>query len=73
MLIIGTSDRTIVGKGRLTKELIAEHGQYQKLGKQVHQQIKGSILVELPGVGHIAYSGIRFVQEKYCWVFEITE
>jgi len=55
LLIIGTLDRTIVGKARLTKELIQEHGQYQKLGKQVHQQIKGSILVELPGVGHIPH------------------
>ena len=55
LLIIGTFDRTIVGKGRLTKKLIDEHGQYQKLGKQVHEQIKGSTLVELPGVGHIPH------------------
>jgi len=55
LLIIGTFDRTIVGKGRLSKELINEHGQYQVLGKQVHEQIKGSTLVELPGVGHIPH------------------
>ncbi|MFT3910871.1 MAG: alpha/beta hydrolase [Ferruginibacter sp.] len=54
-LIIGTADRTIVGKDRLTAALINEHGQYQLLGKQVRSQIKGSTLTELPAVGHIPH------------------
>lgn len=55
LIIIGQADRTIVGKGLLSKEVAAQHGNYPALGKWLHQQIKNSKLVELEGVGHIAH------------------
>ncbi|MCK8494551.1 alpha/beta hydrolase [Spirosoma sp. RP8] len=55
LLIIGQADRTIVGKARVPKALVNQHGQYPELGKRTHQQIVGSQLVELPGVGHIPH------------------
>ncbi len=55
LLIIGQEDRTIVGKNRVPKELVNQYGQYPALGKRTQQQIKGSQLVELPGVGHIPH------------------
>ncbi len=55
LLIIGTADRTIVGKARVPKNEVDQHGQYQLLGKLVRQQIANSKLVELPGVGHIPH------------------
>ncbi|MEO8405701.1 MAG: alpha/beta hydrolase [Chitinophagaceae bacterium] len=55
LLIIGQADRTIVGKGLLSKEEAAKHGNYPALGKWLHQQIKNSQLVELDGVGHIPH------------------
>ncbi|HEU4470977.1 MAG TPA: alpha/beta hydrolase [Flavisolibacter sp.] len=55
LIVIGQEDRTVVGKNLLTKETAAKHGQYPALGKQLQQQIKGSKLVELKGVGHIPH------------------
>jgi len=55
LLIIGQADRTIVGKDKLSKNVAAAHGQYPLLGEQVHQQIKGSYLVKVPGNGHIPH------------------
>lgn len=55
LLIIGQEDRTIVGKNRVPKEIVGQYGQYPALGKRTQQQIKGSTLVELPGVGHIPH------------------
>lgn len=55
LAIIGQEDRTIVGKNLLDKESIQKHGQYPLLGKQLQQNIKGSKLVELKGVGHIPH------------------
>ena len=55
LIIIGQSDRTIVGKKLIPKEKLARHGQYPELGKALNQQIKKSTLIELPGVGHIPH------------------
>lgn len=55
LLIIGTADRTIVGKARVPKNEIELHGQYQLLGKLVHHEIENSKLVELSAVGHIPH------------------
>jgi pimeloyl-ACP methyl ester carboxylesterase len=55
LIIIGLEDRTVVGKNLLSKEVGARHGQYPQLGKMLQQQIKGSRLVELKGVGHIPH------------------
>jgi pimeloyl-ACP methyl ester carboxylesterase len=53
--IIGQADRTIVGKNLLDKSVVQQHGQYPLLGKQLQEQIRGSKLVELKGVGHIPH------------------
>jgi len=55
LIIIGQSDRTMVGKNLLSKDLAAKHGQYPLLGKSLQRQIKNSKLVELKGVGHIPH------------------
>ncbi|MBD2751465.1 alpha/beta fold hydrolase [Spirosoma validum] len=55
LLIIGQADRTIVGKARIPKDIVNQYGQYPELGKRTQQQIPGSQLVALPGVGHIPH------------------
>ncbi len=55
LLIIGQTDRTIVGKNRLTKETAAQYGQYPQLGKLTRFKIRNSQLVELENVGHIPH------------------
>ncbi|OCA76107.1 alpha/beta hydrolase [Chryseobacterium artocarpi] len=55
LLIIGTRDRTAIGKDRAPKELQPKMGQYQELGKKTQLEIKGSKLVELENVGHLPH------------------
>ncbi|RZL50243.1 MAG: alpha/beta hydrolase [Pedobacter sp.] len=55
VLFIGKEDRTIVGKGLLSSDQQALHGQYQLLGKQTAAKISGSKLIELDGIGHIPH------------------
>jgi pimeloyl-ACP methyl ester carboxylesterase len=55
LIIIGQEDRTIVGKSLLSQEVAKNHGQYPQLGRMFHEQVHGSTLVELPGVGHIPH------------------
>lgn len=55
LLIIGTRDRTAIGKDRAPKEIQATMGQYQELGKKTQQQISGSKLVEFDNVGHLPH------------------
>lgn len=55
LLIIGTRDRTAIGKDRAPKELQSKMGQYQELGKKTQQQIEGSKLVEIENVGHLPH------------------
>ncbi|MCF2219688.1 alpha/beta hydrolase [Chryseobacterium sp. PS-8] len=55
LLIIGTRDRTAIGKDRAPKELQPKMGQYQELGKKTQQQIVGSKLVEIENVGHLPH------------------
>ena len=55
ILFIGKEDKTIVGKGLLSKEEQALHGQYKTLGKQTAKKIPGAKLVEFDGVGHIPH------------------
>lgn len=64
LLIIGTRDRTAIGKNNAPKEIQPFMGQYQNLGKQTHQKIKGSKLVELENVGHSPHIEVfgRFIQ-----------
>ena len=55
LLIIGTRDRTAIGKDRAPKEIQPTMGQYQELGKKTQQEIAGSKLVELENVGHLPH------------------
>lgn len=55
LLIIGQLDKTVVGKNLLTEAQKNIFGQYPHLGKKTRQKIRGSKLVELPGVGHIPH------------------
>jgi pimeloyl-ACP methyl ester carboxylesterase len=55
LLIIGTLDRTIVGKGSLPKKEQEVYGQYQVLGKRTAEKIRGSKLIELRHIGHIPH------------------
>ncbi|MCD0477382.1 alpha/beta hydrolase [Chryseobacterium sp. LC2016-29] len=55
LLIIGTRDRTAIGKDRAPKEIQPTMGQYQELGKKTQQQIARSKLVELENVGHLPH------------------
>jgi pimeloyl-ACP methyl ester carboxylesterase len=53
-LIIGTQDKTIVGKDKLSKELQQRYGNYSVLGKQASSRIPGATLIELPA-GHVPH------------------
>ena len=55
LLIIGQADRTIVGKNRVPKEIVNEHGQFPQFGRMTKNKIKDAKLVEIEGVGHIPH------------------
>ena len=55
LLVIGQADRTVAGKARVKKDLLASVGQYPELGRRTAKLISGSTLVELPNVGHIPH------------------
>lgn len=56
LLIIGTRDRTAIGKANVKDPKIAETmGRYDLLGKATQQKIKGSKLVEIDNVGHLPH------------------
>ena len=55
LLIIGQADRTVVGKARVNKELLASVGNYPALGKRTAALIPGAKLEELNNVGHIPH------------------
>jgi pimeloyl-ACP methyl ester carboxylesterase len=56
LLIIGTRDRTAIGKNNVKDPAVASKmGQYQILGKETQKKIKGSKLVELDNVGHLPH------------------
>ena len=53
LLIIGTRDRTALGRNRAPQALQGALGQYGELGDQAAQQIPDATLVELEGIGHV--------------------
>lgn len=55
LVIIGTRDRTAIGKQNVPDSVKKTMGQYQLLGKITQQQIKGSTLVEIENVGHLPH------------------
>lgn len=55
LLIIGTRDRTAIGKQNVPEAVRASLGQYQLLGKATQQKIPDAELVELDEVGHLPH------------------
>jgi pimeloyl-ACP methyl ester carboxylesterase len=55
VIFIGREDKTIVGKGLLSKEEQEKHGLYKFLGKETAAKITNAKLVEFEGVGHIPH------------------
>ncbi|WP_153630717.1 alpha/beta fold hydrolase [Prolixibacter sp. SD074] len=55
LLIIGTRDRTALGKPLVSDSVRATMGLYNKLGKETQAKIPGSKLVEIPGIGHLPH------------------
>ncbi len=55
LLVIGQEDRTTLGRGFVSEEVLQTLGQYPQLGRAAARDIPGSKLVELPGVGHIPH------------------
>ena len=55
LLVIGQSDRTVVGKARVKKELLPQVGQYPELGRTTAKMIPGAKLVEIANTGHIPH------------------
>lgn len=53
LLIIGTRDKTALGKNLVAPEQAQALGNYEVLGKQTAQAIPGAQLTELAGVGHL--------------------
>lgn len=55
LLIIGTRDRTALGKANATPENQEKMGLYQYLGKETQKKILNSELVELENIGHLPH------------------
>lgn len=64
LLIIGTRDRTAIGKDRAPADVQPTMGLYNELGKKTAQQIPDSQLVELDDVGHMPHIEVfdRFIE-----------
>ena len=55
LLIIGTRDRTALGKALATSRVQRTMGLYHELGKKTHKTIPNSKLVELENIGHLPH------------------
>jgi pimeloyl-ACP methyl ester carboxylesterase len=55
LLVIGQADRTTLGRGSLSDEVLATLGRYPELGRRAAGAIPGAKLVPLDGVGHIPH------------------
>lgn len=55
LLVIGQEDRTTLGRGSVSEEVLATLGQYPELGKKTASAIPNAELVELENVGHIPH------------------
>lgn len=55
LLIIGTRDRTALGKPLVSEEVSKTMGLYNELGKKTHKEIPNSELIEIENVGHLPH------------------
>ncbi|MFC6860279.1 alpha/beta fold hydrolase [Zunongwangia atlantica] len=55
LLIIGTRDRTALGKNLVSKQVKSTMGLYDKLGRSTQDKIPNAQLVEIPDTGHLPH------------------
>jgi pimeloyl-ACP methyl ester carboxylesterase len=55
LLVIGQSDRTTIGRARVSPEALTKLGQYPELGRRAAKAFPHATLVEIPNVGHIPH------------------
>ena len=55
LVMVGTLDRTALGKDKVPDGVARTMGNYPELGRRTRDAIPGSRLVEIPGVGHIPH------------------
>jgi pimeloyl-ACP methyl ester carboxylesterase len=55
LLIIGTRDRTALGKPLVSEDIRATMGLYDQLGKETRDKIPNATLVELEDLGHLPH------------------
>ncbi|MFB3387193.1 alpha/beta fold hydrolase [Flavobacterium sp. LAR06] len=55
LLIIGTRDKTALGKNLVSEEVKKTMGNYAELGKKTQKAIPNSKLVEVPNTGHLPH------------------
>lgn len=55
LLIIGTRDKTALGKPLVSESVRKTMGLYENLGKETQRKIPGSMLVEIPNIGHMPH------------------
>lgn len=55
LLIIGTRDKTAIGKQLVSEEIKKTMGNYSELGKKTQKAIPNSKLVEIPNTGHLPH------------------
>ncbi|WP_338793485.1 alpha/beta hydrolase [Bernardetia sp. MNP-M8] len=55
LLIIGTRDRTALGKPLVDEQVRKTMGLYEELGKKTQQKIPNSKLVEIKNIGHLPH------------------
>ncbi|WP_414430092.1 alpha/beta fold hydrolase [Alcanivorax sp. IL3] len=53
LLVIGTRDRTALGRNRAPEGIRETLGRYDQLGEKTAQRIPDATLVELEGIGHV--------------------
>ena len=53
LLVVGTRDRTALGKSSVSEEVRQTLGRYDRLGEAAAERIPESTLVEIEGVGHL--------------------
>ena len=65
VLIIGTRDRTALGKPLVSTAVAETMGRYDRLGRTVTDKIPGARLLEIGGVGHLPHieDFDRFIQQ----------
>jgi pimeloyl-ACP methyl ester carboxylesterase len=70
LLVIGQSDRTVVGKARIPEALRSSSGDYPALGRRTRDAIAGAKLVEIPDCGHIPHieAHAAFLAALLSWI-----